>query len=79
MAIAKAGKVETAAIRDAQGADLRQGAARHGEDARLDNQIVVPSYLMRVREGWTKRQRHVRGAGGGAVRGAEGRPLRPPL
>jgi urea transport system substrate-binding protein len=54
MAIAKAGKVETAAIRDAL-KELTFDKAPQGtvKMRGLDNQIVVPSYLMRVREGWT--------------------------
>lgn len=54
MAIAKAGKVETAAIRDAL-KELTFDQAPQGtvKMRGLDNQIVVPSYLMRVREGWT--------------------------
>ena len=54
LAIAKAGQVKTDGhARGAQGADLRQGAARAGDDAGQDHQTVVPSYLMKVRDGWT--------------------------
>ena len=54
MAIEKAGKVETAAIRDAL-KDLEFDKAPQGtvKMRALDNQIIVPSYLMRVREDWT--------------------------
>ena len=54
MAIAKAGKVETAAIRDAL-KELTFDKAPQGtvKMRGLDNQIVVPSYLMKVRAGWT--------------------------
>ena len=53
-AIEAAGKVETAAVRDAlkglEFADAPQGPIKMRE---LDNQIVVASYLMKVRDGWT--------------------------
>lgn len=54
MAIEKAGKVETAAIREAL-KELTFDQAPQGpvKMRGLDNQIVVPSNLMRVREGWT--------------------------
>jgi urea transport system substrate-binding protein len=54
LAIAKAGKVDTAAIREAL-KELTFDKAPQGpvKMRGLDNQIVVPSYLMRVREGWT--------------------------
>jgi len=54
MAIAKAGKVETAAIREGL-KDLVFDKAPQGtvKMRALDNQIVVPSYLMEVRDGWT--------------------------
>jgi urea transport system substrate-binding protein len=46
--------VETAAIREAL-KDLTFDKAPQGpvKMRGLDNQIVVPSYLMKVREGWT--------------------------
>ncbi len=54
MAIAKAGKVETAAIREALKELEFAGAPQGPVKMRgLDNQIVVPSYLMKVRAGWT--------------------------
>ena len=54
MAIEKAGEVSTDALREGL-KDMRfdgapQGAVRMRA---IDNQMVVPSYLMRVREGWT--------------------------
>ena len=53
-AIADAGKVETAAIRDAlkgmEFDDAPQGPIKMRE---LDNQVITSSYLMQVREGWT--------------------------
>ncbi|MFN8683822.1 substrate-binding protein [Paracoccus sp. P2] len=53
-AIADAGKVETAAIRDAlkgmEFADAPQGPIKMRE---LDNQVITSSYLMQVRDGWT--------------------------
>lgn len=53
-AIEKAGKVSTESLRDALGDitfdDAPQGPVRMRA---LDNQIVVPSYLMKVRNDWT--------------------------
>ena len=54
LALTKAGKVETAALRDAL-KELEFDKAPQGNIKMrgLDNQIVVPSYLMKVRDGWT--------------------------
>lgn len=54
LAVAKAGSVETAALRAAL-KELEFDKAPQGEIKMrgLDNQIVVPSYLMKVRDGWT--------------------------
>jgi urea transport system substrate-binding protein len=53
-AIEKTGEVSTDALREGlRGmtfADGPQGPVRMRE---IDHQMVVPSYLMRVREGWT--------------------------
>ena len=54
MAIEKAGKVETGAIRDAlKGIKFSNAPQGTVEMRALDNQAILPSYLMRVREGWT--------------------------
>jgi len=54
MAIEKAGKVDTDSLRDALGgiefADAPQGPVKMRA---LDHQLVLPSYLMRVRNDWT--------------------------
>ena len=53
-AITAAGKVDTDSLRDALGgvefADAPQGPVKMHA---LDHQIVVPSYLMKVRDNWT--------------------------
>jgi len=54
MAIAKTGKVSTEGLREGL-KDLTFTKAPQGEVKMraIDNQAVLPSYLMRVREGWT--------------------------
>jgi len=54
MAIEKTGEVSTDALREGLG-DLTFDSAPQGSVTmrKLDHQLVVPSYLMRVREGWT--------------------------
>jgi len=53
-AIEKAGKVSTDSLRDALKEITFDGGPQGPVRMRgLDNQIVVPSYLMQVRKGWT--------------------------
>jgi urea transport system substrate-binding protein len=54
LAITKTGKVTTEGLRDGL-KDLEYDKAPQGEVKMrgLDNQMVLPSYLMKVRQGWT--------------------------
>ena len=77
-AIEKTGKVSTDSLReglkDMTFDEAPQGSVRMRA---IDNQMVVPSYLMQVRKGWTGRQRHVRGGPALRFGRAVGRSLRP--
>lgn len=54
MALAKTGKVTTDGLREGLHGLVYKDALQGTVTMRaLDNQVVVPSYLMRVREGWT--------------------------
>lgn len=54
MAIAKTGKATTEGLREGLRGLVFDGAPQGPVTMRaLDNQLVVPSYLMQVREGWT--------------------------
>jgi urea transport system substrate-binding protein len=54
MAIEKAGKVDTSSIREAlKGIKFDKAPQGTVEMRALDHQAVLPSYLMRVREGWS--------------------------
>ena len=61
MAIAKAGSTDTDKVREALKGLTFDGAPQGPVTMRAeDNQAVLPSYLMRVRPGWTGVERHVR-------------------
>ncbi|MGH7104635.1 MAG: transporter substrate-binding protein, partial [Acetobacteraceae bacterium] len=54
MAITKTGKATTEGLREGLHGLVYEGAPQGTVTMRsLDNQLVLPSYLMRVREGWT--------------------------
>ncbi|MGH7069716.1 MAG: substrate-binding protein [Acetobacteraceae bacterium] len=54
MALAKTGKVTTEGLREGLHGLVYKDALQGTVTMRaLDNQVIVPSYLMRVREGWT--------------------------
>ena len=54
MAIGKAGKVDTGSIREAlKGIKFNKAPQGTVEMRALDHQAVLPSYLMKVREGWS--------------------------